>query len=169
MRTACGRRSQRVIELERQGESLALALDDAEATLLRRLADELRSVVSGGQDTDSVQRRLFPDAYESPDDSRAFRDLVESELRTGKLATLDRVSSDLGPDGAAHVVLDTEGVTAWLTALTDMRLAIGTRLDVDEEKMAAELDKTDESFAPLWVLHWLGWVQESLLREEMGT
>ena len=146
-----------------------LALDVTEATLLRRLVEELHGVLSGGQADDPVQRRLFPEAYESPDDSRAFRDLVEDELRAGKVAALDRMSSALGRDGAANVMLDTEDVAAWLTALTDMRLAIGTRLDVDEEKMAAELDQADESFAPLWVLHWLGWVQESLLREEMGT
>jgi hypothetical protein len=59
--------------------------------------------------------------------------------------------------------LSPEEGEAWVRALTDMRLAIGTRLDVTEETMSTEPDPDDPSAAPLQILHWLGWLQESIL------
>jgi hypothetical protein len=47
--------------------------------------------------------------------------------------------------------------------LTDLRLAIGTRLDVTEEKMSDDIDPDDPEAAALSVLHWLGWVQGTIL------
>jgi hypothetical protein len=44
-----------------------------------------------------------------------------------------------------------------------MRLAIGARLEVTEEKMNQAMDANGPD-APAWaVLHWLGWLQESIL------
>jgi hypothetical protein len=60
-------------------------------------------------------------------------------------------------------MLDEEEVDRLLALLTDIRLAIGTRLDVTEERMAAELDRDDPDAAALSVLHWLGWLQESVI------
>jgi hypothetical protein len=51
----------------------------------------------------------------------------------------------------------------WLRTINDIRLTIGTRLEVDETKMAAELDERDPEAPALAVLHWLGWLQESFL------
>ena len=147
-----------------------MRLDEAEAALLRRLTGELRALLSTSSESpnDPVNRRLFPDAYERDDDSRAYRELVGRELLSTKLHALDQMASTLGDEGDVATTLSSDDTEAWLTSLTDMRLAIGTRLDVDEETMSADIDPADESFSPLWVLHWLGWVQESILREEMG-
>ena len=47
--------------------------------------------------------------------------------------------------------------------LTDIRLALGTRFDVTQEKMSHELDPNDPEAPGMSVLHWLGWVQEMLI------
>ena len=84
-----------------------------------------------------------------------------------KLAALDRMAPALATDGDVAALLDRDDVAAWLTGLTDMRLAIGTRLGVDEETMSREPDESEETFAPLLLLHWLGWLQELLVQEEL--
>lgn len=146
-----------------RGDS-TMHLDRAEAELLRQLVTEMQELlVAETAADDAVVERLFPNAYESPDDERAFRDIVGDDLRRHKLDALTDVRSALGSGGSATVTLSQDAATAWLTTLTDMRLAIGTRLDVTEETMSQDLDREDPSTSSLLVLHWLGWVQESIL------
>lgn len=138
---------------------------DEEADVLRQLIEEMRMVLSDDPPDDPAVLRLFPDAYESADDARAFRDMVEGELKSEKLAALDVVASALGEAGPVKREVPTDEVDAWLTALTDMRLALGTRLDVTEETMAHEPDPNAPQGFQMTILHWLGWLQESILVE----
>jgi hypothetical protein len=139
-------------------------LDRAETELLRQLVAEMQGLlVAETIEEDAVVERLFPNAYESPEDERAFREIVGDDLRREKLDALTEVRAALGSDGPANVTLSEDTATAWLTTLTDMRLAIGTRLDVTEETMSQDIDHEDPSSSSMLVLHWLGWVQESIL------
>ena len=54
-------------------------------------------------------------------------------------------------------------MSGWLATLTDLRLALGIRLGVDEERMGAEVDPSAPDAAAMTVLHWLGWVQEGII------
>lgn len=135
-----------------------------EGSLLLQLVDEMSELLDEPLTEDPAVARLFPPAYEDPAEAEAFRDLVGGELSRGKQADLTRVRTAL--EGGAQdegVVIARDDVEAWLRALTDMRLALGTRLDVTEEKMAEEVDPDDASAASMAVLHWLGWLQESLI------
>ena len=53
-----------------------------------------------------------------------------------------------------------------LQALTDIRLVLGTRLDVTEDpaEMWARMTPDDPRGALLAVYDWLGWLQESIVR-----
>jgi hypothetical protein len=139
-----------------------LVLDKAEAELLKNLTSEYRALLRGGRTDrgDPVYDRLFPSAYETAEDERAYRDLVGDDLQTHKLEALDRVTSSLE---ATDITIDGEDFDAWVQTLTDLRLAIGTRLDVDEDRMAAEPDPHDPDTPSLQVLHWLGWIQQGLI------
>lgn len=138
-------------------------LEAHEASLLRRLVGELRELLTANLEGDPINVRLFPDAYEEPSDQAKYRDLIGDGLHSLKLQALDGMSHDLGTKGEMDKALDEEGVNVWLTALTDIRLALGTRLDISEETMQAEPDPGDPDAGALAVLHWLGWMQESLL------
>ena len=142
-----------------------LLLDDAETHLLRQLTTELRTLLDGGaiDHGDPVYERLFPSVYDDVKDEVAFRDLVGDELLNQKIAALESVSSALGGD-ETDVTLEGETVDTWLACLTDLRLAIGTRLDVDEERMARDIDPSDPEARAMAVLHWLGWIQEGVLQ-----
>lgn len=143
--------------------SLEMRLDSHEADLLRRLVTEMRTVLAEGTGEDPVHDRLFPAAYDDPEDTKSFRDLVGDQLQDGKLRSLDMVGEFLGERGRVHATLSPEQVQAWLTTLTDLRLAIGVRTEVTEEKMQRELDVDDPEAPTLAVLHWLGWMQEMTL------
>ncbi len=147
---------------ERGGATLLL--DETETHLLRQLTAELRAVLTGSRvGNDPVLDRLFPAAYDEPDDESAYRELIGDDLTREKLRALDTVSTALA-DGPTEVTLTGEDFSTWLACLTDLRLAIGVRLDIDEERMGAEIDPRDPNAQALTVLHWLGWLQEGLLR-----
>ncbi len=141
-------------------------LEEHERQLLQQLVEEMTTLLEADiPRADPVVARLFPDAYEEPDDARAFHELVGSELRNAKAAALAEVTRAVAGSGPLELRLSSEQAEAWLRWLTDVRLAIGTRLDVTEEDMGAEIDLRSDDAAAMSVLHWLGWMQESLLEQ----
>lgn len=145
-----------------------LLLDDMETDVIRRLVGELRALITAGAGgTDPVLDRLFPSAYEDETDEAAYRELVGDDLVRYKLEALDVISTSLG-EPETDVTLEGDALAMWLATLTDIRLAIGTRLDVDEDTMAEDIDPSDPNAQAISVLHWLGWLQEGLLRVAGG-
>ncbi|HZA20358.1 MAG TPA: DUF2017 family protein [Actinomycetota bacterium] len=144
---------------------MEIRLTRDEAELLRELCKEMRTLLEADiPRVDPVVARLFPDAYEEEDDTRAYRELVGDDLRMHKLGALRRVEEGLGGGGATDLVLEGPAVDSWLTFLTDARLAIGTRLDVTEETMDTEREEDDPDAPAYSVLHYLGWLQEITIR-----
>jgi hypothetical protein len=115
---------------------------------------------------DPVLARLLPDAYrDDPEAAGEFRRYTEQGLRSGKVAAAQTVLDTL-PAGGGHVRLGPEDAQAWLRALNDVRLAIGTVLGITED-YEAEMEAAswaDPRSAYLEVYHWLGYVQDSLVR-----
>jgi len=115
---------------------------------------------------DPVLARLLPDAYrDDPESAGEFRRYTEQGLRSGKVAAAQTVLDTL-PAGGGRVRLRPEDAQAWLRSLNDVRLAIGTVLgiteDYEDEMEAASW--ADPRSAYLEVYHWLGYVQDSLVR-----
>ena len=150
------------------GGTPTLHVEEHEAGLLRQLVDESRLLLEADiPREDPVIARLFPDAYEDPEHARTYEEMVGGELRASKLEALGRVGDSLGASGDAAVDLSDETANAWLAWLTDVRLAVGTRLGVTEETMGADIDPRSPDAAAWEVLHWLGWIQESII-ERLG-
>ena len=156
--------------IETDNDGVRLVLDEMETHVIRQLTEELRTLLDGGRIDrgDPVYERLFPAAYDDAKDETAYRDLIGDDLVTFKLEALDAVAGALG-ERFSDVTLEGETLDIWLACLTDLRLAIGTRLDVDEERMGAEIDPNDPDARSLAVLHWLGFVQEGVVRAASGT
>lgn len=152
-----------MIAVDKAGDQLRLRLEPGEAEVLRQLIDELLDVLRREEADDRVSQRLFPDAYDSAEDTAAYNELVSDQLRRDKIGSLQGVRNDVGRDGV-DITLSRPSSERWLTALTDLRLALGTRLEMTEQKMAADLDPQDPQAPSLAVLHWLGWVQELMLQ-----
>ena len=118
---------------------------------------------------DAVLRRLLPDAY--PDDPAAaaeFRRFTERGLRERKAEAAHRVLASLEPvEGqGGRVQLDADGARAWLAELNDVRLALGTRLGVDDdvEEVLAGLDEDDPRRYAFAVYDFATYLQETLVR-----
>jgi hypothetical protein len=143
-----------------------------EVRVLRKVAAEVVGLLTDGFDRDDpVVGRLFPDIY--PDDaenSAEFRLYTEGDLKTGKIDQAGAILAALPSSGGGEVRLDDEAAEAWLRALNDARLAMGTRLDISADTdLGEELDDavlrdpTSTRVFQLSVYAYLGYLQESLL------
>lgn len=126
---------------------------------------------------DPVLARFFPTAY--PDDPEAageFRRFTEGTLRDGKARNAALIIDTLEESGlppelgeetiVIDVELDRDATMGWLRSLTDMRLALATRLGIEDEDPGAdpdELDQDDPRFQALQMYGWLGVLQETLV------
>lgn len=97
---------------------------------------------------DPVVRRLLPDAFlDDPEASAEFRRLSADTVRGRKVGAIDTVLEDLEAmrQQEGGVVVEAERAAAWLTALNDARLALGTLLAVSEDDdLQAELDAYEQ-------------------------
>ncbi|GGZ22328.1 DUF2017 domain-containing protein [Streptomyces poonensis] len=139
---------------------------------------------------DPVLLRLLPDAYGGPDAEEAspdeaaeqraysaeFRRFTENDLRAGKrenalavIRSLDRL--DAAADGGAVLELAPEDSRRWLGTLNDLRLAIGTRLDIADEEdtdLLFRLPDEDPRKPMVMAYLWLGGLQETLVETLMS-
>ena len=156
----------------RNGRQCVATFAIDEVRVLRKVANEVVDLLTDGFDrTDPVVDRLFPDIYpDHPEDSAEFRRYAEGELKTGKIDQAGAILAALPSDGAGEVRLDADTAEAWLRAINDARLAMGTRLDIradtdlgDELDDAAVHDPGSSRVFQLSVYAYLGYLQESLL------
>ena len=112
--------------------------------------------------------RLLPDfATDDADLSGGLRSLHEPELIAAKDAAAAVVLDTL-PGAGGRVELTPDQADAWLAALNDVRLALGTALDVSED-MPDDLPPDDPRAGHLGVYHWLTYVQDGLVQSRMAV
>jgi hypothetical protein len=130
-------RFRRRVSRTRRG-TFAIRLPGPERELLADLVDQLRDLLVVTTDDASV-RRLFPVAYrEDEERDREYQQLARDELLERRLASLAIVETTAQADE-----VDEAELTAWLTALNDLRLVLGTRLDVSEDQDDLDPDDPD--------------------------
>jgi hypothetical protein len=181
---------------KRKGDNVVGVLNRQEAALVRGLVGQVKEMlevraeeapqdelseltgIRTGPSTsppDPILSRLLPDfhrldpdapAPEDQDSAAALRSLHEPELLDHKTGVAAVVLETCPPQGG-EVRLDPEQADAWLTSLNDVRLALGTALDVSEE-MPDTLPEDDPRATDLGVYHWLTFVQESLVEALAG-
>ncbi len=107
---------------------------------------------------DPVLERLYPDAVPTdPVASASFRDLVVGDLVDDRLA---RLATVLGTIDATP--LDDADAAAWLGALNDLRLVLGTDLGVTEDD-PDEIDEEDPDAEARLVYGYAAWLQGQLV------
>jgi len=172
------------VRFKRTRKGVEARLEPIEASLLAQCAHELLELLGEAEEIsddplaamvgllsgpieapdDPALARLLPDAYgDDPEAAKDFRRYTEPDLRAGKRATATTALAQLAPlvETGGKLLLDRDQAAAWLGWLNDIRLVLGTRLDVTEDM--EELDPDDPREPALQVYGWLGWVQESLL------
>ncbi|MFD5187415.1 DUF2017 domain-containing protein [Streptomyces sp. NPDC058357] len=184
------------------GGGAAVALDEVEIAILRSLAVQLLELIGPGEEpaegadplaalfaegpseppADPALARLFPEAYGDEDGelraaSAEFRRFTENDLRTRKredalavVRTLDALTA--ADNGGAVLELTADECRHWLGALNDLRLTIGTRLEVSDEDESDSgslyrLPDSDPRKPMVMAYLWLGALQETLVETLM--
>ncbi len=183
-----------MIPWERVGETVTTKIDRQEAAVLRGMVAGIEEILKARQDEapqdelaaltgirtgssvapdDPILGRLLPDFHrledastEDRDSAAALRSLHEPELLELKTGVAG-VVLDTCPPAGGLVKLSLEHADAWLSAINDVRLALGTTLGVTED-MPDELPDDDPRAPHLGVYHWLTWMQESLISALAG-
>lgn len=149
------------MKVKRKAEHIRVQLADSEVSLLAGLIDDFAAMLTEPDPDDPAVQRLFPDGYTDDEAASAeFRDLVQSDLVEGRTGRLEQCRAEL-PDSAGTISLDDEALDRWLRVLNDLRLTLGTRLNVTEE---VELDPLDPVAN---IYHWLSAVQDLLISQVM--
>ncbi|MFJ2895677.1 DUF2017 domain-containing protein [Streptomyces sp. NPDC087218] len=180
----------------------AVTLDEVEIAILRSLAVQLLELIGPGDEpaegedplaalfaegpseppADPALARLFPEAYGDGDGelraaSAEFRRFTENDLRARKrddalvvVRTLDALTT--AANGSAVLELTADECRNWLGTLNDLRLTIGTRLEVSEEDEGEagslyRLPDSDPRKPMVMAYLWLGGLQETLVETLM--
>ena len=125
---------------------------------------------------DPVLARLFPTAYPKDEEAASeFRRFTEGGLRDGKaaaaIAIIDGLEEaglpqELTEDGLMiDVELDEPTAETWMRSFTDLRLALATRLGVEEgdEAYWDALPEDDPRSQAHDIYEWVGYLQETLV------
>ena len=171
------------MEIKADGEQIVIHIETIEVKVLGDLANQLLDITAPNSEvvenedplaaligidsqaakpTDPISTRLFPDAYpDDPDASMEFRRFTERSLRDTNVTRAKRVLADL--EGRTKLTLNSDQWQQWVGFLNSLRLALGTRLEIDQESWNEERSESD----PLYQLHelydWLTWMQETLI------
>jgi hypothetical protein len=140
--------------IERKGPGeFRVRLPAEERNVLRALPGQLRELL--GTDDPSLVR-LFPPAYtDDPEAAAEYDRLMREELLDGRLEALRVMERTVDAERIGEPEL-----AAWVGALNDLRLVLGTRLDITEEAYAKPFDPSDPRASELALYGYLSWLQE---------
>ena len=152
--------NRRPIRRTRKGD-FALSISAEERDILRGLPDQLRELL----DTDDPALfRLFPPAYPEDEELESeYKGLMADDLRGRHVAALEMMAATIDEER-----LDEEQLSAWLTALNQLRLVLGTRLDVTEDHDGTELDPDDPLQHGFALYHYLTYLQDEVVTALSG-
>lgn len=158
-----------------------LELDEIEAKLLEQLLDQMIDLLQPfdvPQDIDPLERmvgmngptqapqdpalaRIFPNAYEDEVAAGEFRQYTEPDLRATKISHA-RTARETLENWQEELMLDSSTANAWLLALNDLRLTLGTRIGIGQLRPPDE-DLHNEQDPAFHLYDWLTYLQGTLV------
>lgn len=135
----------------------------------------LASLEIGGSEAtpeDPALARLFPDAFQDPDDAAAFRRVTEQGLINRKLHDAQQVIDDLAQRPAATdlrpaVNITGESFIAWARTITALRLALAARIGLEQESDYDRLIDDEATRGTVLVYDWLAALLDAVIA--LGT
>jgi Domain of unknown function (DUF2017) len=132
-------------------------LEPHERQFLAALPEQLQDLLD--RDDPSL-RRLFPTAYHQD----AERDAEFQRLMREDLLTRRKETAQLLAGTAQSETLSAEELGIWMNAINDLRLVLGTQLDVSEGMDVDDLAEDDPRMAQFAVYGWLSMLLEQIIR-----
>jgi len=168
------------VRVGREGTYL-LCIDSADRLSLRKLLGELRDTLvadSAGNNLESENlRRLFPAAYhQDPQLDEEYQRLMKSDLLASRLDSLNVTNQalDRTPDDD-RVVLTPNELDVFTRSINNLRLVIGTMLDVQESEDSSaddfgdHLEDDDPARLHYHLYSYLGWLLDWAVDAQMGA
>lgn len=134
---------------------LRLRLPMEERLVLRGVAARTRERL---RDDDPALRRLFPPAYDDAELESEYRELTRGQLTSEREQALELLEATVD-----NTDLSPEEADSWLRALNDVRLVLGTELDVTEDLDWDALAPDDARLPGLSLYAYVSWIQEQLV------
>jgi hypothetical protein len=145
----------RRIRRTRKGD-YELRIPQSERAVLRQLIGELRELLPS---EDAAVGRLFPPAYADDDPANEeYARLMHDDLLAERTAALDEFERTVD---ARRVTEDQ--LVAWMGSVNDLRLVLGTKLDVTEEMYERPLTEDTPNASQLAIYHYLGYLEEQIV------
>jgi hypothetical protein len=148
---------------------LRIALNPDFASTLQELPERLRRVLVRSDFADRVTRRLFPRAYQEEEEEKEaeYRKLLGDDLLKHKLESVKAFEHTLKSweevRGEVHLNLAADDFELWLGFVNDMRIVLGTELDIQDDSWERDFDPSHPQAEDMALLHCLGWLEELLL------
>ena len=134
-----------------------LRLPENEREILRSLPNQLRQLLDA---EDPSTKRLYPPGYDDdPELEAEYRSMTRDDLTAGRLESLRILEETVDAER-----LDDEQMDAWLHALNDLRLVLGSTLDVSEDPARDEALLSGDQAELFAVYAYLGWLVEQAVR-----
>jgi hypothetical protein len=154
------------VRRRRSGQVIVLLHPHAAAALLE-LPRQLRAVLASPDFSTSVLRRLFPAAYEDKAKEAEYRRLLGKDLVRAKLEGVAAFEETLAKPviGRRRIafVIEPEAFGLWLGFVNDMRLVLGTELDIQENDWSQTYVPRSGKARSFALLQFLSWLEEELL------
>lgn len=161
-------RRRQIPVVERTAAGFVVHLEADERAVLGQMLGQLRDLLTGvavvqgdaGGGASAPLRRLFPPAYVGGEHAEAeaeYQRLMHEDLVAGRLeaiATVRRTLDDPAP-------FDEEGAVAFLQSMNNLRLVLGTLLDVDEEHDPTDVHDDDPRVVEHHVYAFLSWLVDA--------
>ena len=145
---------------EKKGERFTVRLGKRERELLVALCQQSRTLLeTEDPSSDPAVARLFPAAYQDdPLRNLEYETSLGGAPRNGKLEALDTVERT-----ANARALSEEEFLSWMGVVNDLRLVLGTRIDVKEESTDEDFAAGDPQHDTWQVYQFLGWLLQEML------
>jgi hypothetical protein len=148
------------VKRTRRGD-FELRLSPDERTVLRGLPDQLRNLIENEDPTsDPAMARLYPPAYEDdPIRNLEFERMAGDDLTSQRLSSINAMEGSIDAD-----LLSEEQLLSWLGVLNDLRLVLGTRLEITEETTEEDFAAGDPRASTFALYGYLTWLVDAIVR-----
>ena len=144
-----------------RGGKYELRLGGGERDVLRRLPDQLRDLLEHEDpSSDPAMARLYPPAYlDDPIRNLEFEGMASDDLTKDRLMAIERMNATLDAER-----LSEDDLLAWLSVANDLRLVLGTRLEITEETSEADFGPEDPRAGAFALYSYLSWLVDAIVR-----
>jgi hypothetical protein len=134
----------------------AINLPEADRQTLTGFIDQLEQLLHADVQ-DPRLRRLFPVAYhDDPDRDAEYQGYMQEELQQSRLNSIAMTRDVL----AQEEPLTEAQLHGFMMIINNLRLVLGTLLDVDESADTDDIEESDPLFGQAQLYGYLGWLLE---------